>query len=125
MDPRRSRKGRRQCPLKVFGLSEGTFLFYVAQYFAFAAGRAGEALRLEADVGEHTAYSTFGTVGGQHSSGLHGLIYLAEYGLVPHLGLLLGGEGVEVHRVKICGQFERKQIVLNLRKREVRIYTAR
>lgn len=74
-----------------------------AEDFALAGGWAGEAFGLEADGGEEASDSSFGAVGGEDGAGVHGVVYSAEYGFLPHLRLFLGSEGVEVDDIQLRG----------------------
>lgn len=76
-------------------------LWHGPQYLTLAADGACEALYSESYGLQQATDGTLSAVGGEHASRAHGFMYAGKDLGAPHLGLLLGGEGVEVDDVDI------------------------
>ena len=73
--------------------------FAGSQYLPLAVGWAWQSLDGEADGLQPSPDFALGAVGGEYAAGSQMVVEGAEYRLAPHLGLFLGGEGVEVDHV--------------------------
>ena len=85
-----------------------------SQYFTLTTDGACETFYCKARGLQQAAYSTFGAVGREHTSGTHGLVDAGKDLGTPHLGLLLWGKSVEVDDVNIIWQRGSKQVAATL-----------
>ena len=92
--------------------------FCGADYFAFSAGRSGEAFHCESGALEHASHYAFGAIGGEDSSGIEHGEKVVEECLAPHFGLFFGRKGVEIDDVEAGREIVMGEVSLNLKEFE-------